>query len=206
MNVRRTLDGNTRAEGFCDPQFQPVLDAFLNNFENHDELGASVSLRSGDSVVVDLWGGHAGADRKRSWDRDTVCVVFSYTKAATALCAQLLIDRGALDLDNKVSRYWPEFARAGKEDATVLMMLNHSVGLPALRERLKPGAYYDWDYMTGRLAEEAGPYCQQNGSTRCHASPWRPTATKPCLFRPASARVSCCRWTIAICRPGIRWS
>ncbi|MEX3011273.1 serine hydrolase domain-containing protein [Hoeflea sp. TYP-13] len=154
MNVTRAIGANARVEGFCDPAFQPVLDAFLNNFEVHGEVGASVCIHVGDRIAVDLWGGHCDRDRQKPWDRDTVSVVFSCTKAATALCAQLLVDRGALDLDAKVSRYWPEFAQAGKEDATVLMMLNHSAGVPALREPLKQGAFYDWDYMTGRLAEE----------------------------------------------------
>ena len=80
--------------------------------------------------------------------------MFSCTKAATALCAHMLIDRGELDLHAPVAQYWPEFATNGKEHATVEMMLNHSVGLPALREPVKEGGYYDWNYMVERLAAE----------------------------------------------------
>jgi CubicO group peptidase (beta-lactamase class C family) len=60
-----------------------------------------------------------------------------------------------MDLDAKVTEYWPEFGQNGKEDVTVRMMLNHSVGLPAFREPIKEGGYYDWDYMIERLSQEA---------------------------------------------------
>jgi CubicO group peptidase (beta-lactamase class C family) len=35
------------------------------------------------------------------------------------------------------------------------MMLDHSVGVPALRTKVKDSGPYEWDYMTGLLAEEA---------------------------------------------------
>src|SRR5574337_705133 len=89
------------------------------------------------------------------WTDDTISIVHSCTKGATALCAHLLIDRGQLDLHAPVAEYWPEFAANGKQRATVEMMLNHSVGVPALREPVKDGGYYDWHYMCERLAAEA---------------------------------------------------
>ncbi|MDZ7825295.1 MAG: serine hydrolase domain-containing protein [Gammaproteobacteria bacterium] len=59
-----------------------------------------------------------------------------------------------MDLHAKVTDYWPEFGQAGKEDVTVAMMLDHSVGLPAFREKVKPGGLYDWDYMIGLLERQ----------------------------------------------------
>jgi CubicO group peptidase (beta-lactamase class C family) len=64
-------------------------------------------------------------------------------------------DRGLLDLDAPVSRYWPEFARNGKENALVSMMLDHSVGLPGIRAQLKDGGACDYDYMVEQLQAEA---------------------------------------------------
>jgi CubicO group peptidase (beta-lactamase class C family) len=66
----------------------------------------------------------------------------------------MLIDQGKLDLHAPVAEYWPEFACNGKEQATVAMLLNHSVGLPALRKPVKEGGFCDWDYMIDRLAQE----------------------------------------------------
>lgn len=155
MDIHVDLDGRGLVQGHCDRAFEAVANAFIENFRQHAELGASVSVRVGGSAVLDLWGGLRVPDTHEPWTRDTVSVVFSCTKAATALCAQILIDRGQLELDAPMSRYWPEFAQAGKDGATVRMALNHSVGVPALREPVKPGGYCDWDYMVERLSREA---------------------------------------------------
>lgn len=152
QNVSRET-GAGRIEGQYDPKFKGVYEAFVENFESRDEVGASVAITLEGKTVVDLWGGRKsrGGD---PWTRDTVSIVFSCTKGASAICAHLLADRGLLDLDAPVARYWPEFAQAGKEDAIVSMMLDHSVGLPHVRARLKDGAYYDYDYMIDVLARE----------------------------------------------------
>ncbi len=147
--------GGGRVSGRCAAEFAPVGDAFIENFAQRDEVGASVCVSVGGETVVDLWGGRVSADEDaKAWSDDTISLVFSCTKAATALCAHMLIDRGELDLHAPVAQYWPEFATNGKEHATVEMMLNHSVGLPALRDPLKDGGYYDWGYMVERLAAE----------------------------------------------------
>jgi CubicO group peptidase (beta-lactamase class C family) len=72
----------------------------------------------------------AGSPASAEWTEDTLAVVFSTTKGATAIAALMLADRGALDLDAPVARYWPEFAAAGKERIPVTMLLNHQAGLP----------------------------------------------------------------------------
>jgi len=144
----------TTIQGHCDERFQRVADAFAENFERRAEAGASVCVRVHGETVVDLWGGHKRKSTNELWERDTVSVVFSNTKAATALCAHMLVDRGKLDLGARVTDYWPEFGQNGKQDVTVGMLLNHSAGLPALREPVKEGGYYDWEYMVERLAAE----------------------------------------------------
>jgi CubicO group peptidase (beta-lactamase class C family) len=145
---------NGKVTGTCDPAFSGVLDAFLENFAKRNELGASVCVMVNGKTVVDLWGGlkTEGGD---PWGADTLCVVYSSTKGASATCAHIAADRGLLDLDAPVRRYWPEFGQAGKESALVSMMLDHSVGVPAVREPLPKGSVYDYDYMCGRLAAEA---------------------------------------------------
>jgi CubicO group peptidase (beta-lactamase class C family) len=141
-------------EGECDARFLAVKDEFARNFRERAEVGASVCVRHEGRTVVDLWGGLARPDQQLPWTRDTVSIVFSCTKGATALCAHVLAARGKLDLDAPVAEYWPEFACNGKEQATVKMMLDHSVGLPACRTPLRWGGTYDWDYMVDVLARE----------------------------------------------------
>ena len=141
-------------EGLCDSRFSGVVDAFVENFEAREEVGASVALTLEGETVVDLWGGRT-TEGGEPWKQDTIGVVFSCTKGASALCAHIAADRGLLDFDVPVTRYWPEFGQAGKEGAMVSMMLDHSVGLPSVRETLKDGAFYDYEYMVDRLAREA---------------------------------------------------
>ena len=155
MAIQIDLGPSGLIQGQCDGAFETLAQVFVDNFREHQETGASVCVSIAGRKVVDLWGGIRDIKTRAPWERDTVSIVHSCTKAATALCAQILIDRGQLDLHAPIRIYWPEFAQAGKEDATVLMTLNHSVGVPALREPLKQGAYYDWNYMVERLAAEA---------------------------------------------------
>ena len=141
--------------GNCRKGFERVADAFARNFVEHGEVGASVCVTVGGETVVDLWGGVADVATQAPWNADTVTVVFSCTKAATAICAHILASRGQLDIEAPVAELWPEFAQKGKERVTTRMMLDHSSAVPALREDLKKDvAIYDWDYMARRLAEE----------------------------------------------------
>jgi CubicO group peptidase (beta-lactamase class C family) len=140
--------------GYCDDRFAGVRDALANNFRAHDELGASVSITVDGELVVDIWAGWMDRERSRPWERDTLVDVFSVGKAMAALCVLILVERGELDLEAPVARYWPEFGAMGKGKVTVRMVLSHRAGLPAVRRSLPELAIYDWDLMTSALAEE----------------------------------------------------
>ena len=77
------------------------------------------------------------------------------TKPVTALCALVLADRGELDFDAPVARYWPEFAAAGKEGVLVRHVLSHTARLPFPDRATSAADCYDWDGITGRLASQA---------------------------------------------------
>src|SRR3990170_3740069 len=135
--------------GICDEKFTRVRDALAENFATHGEVGAALAV-----MVVDLWAGHADAAQCRAWERDTLVNVYSTTKGMTALCAHRLVERGLLDLDAPVARYWPEFAQGGKGELPVRYLLSHRAGLPALSEPLPPGSLYNWEVMTSALAKQ----------------------------------------------------
>lgn len=141
-------------DGICDPKFSGVVDQFVQNFETRGEVGASCALTLDGKTVVDLWGGKR-APGCAAWERDTISIVFSSTKGGMALCAHMLADRGQLDLDAPIVKYWPEFGQNGKEAALVTMALDHSVGVPHVRQVLKKGAFYDYDHMVEIIANEA---------------------------------------------------
>ena len=143
-----------QVEGQCAPAFRPVLDAFVANFHERGEVGASVCVMRGGQTLVDLWGGLAQRRQNLHWTRDTVSIVYSCTKGATALCAHILRSQGKLDIDAPVVELWPEFGAAGKAGTTTRMMLDHSAGVPVFREPVKPGGLYEWNYATTQLAAQ----------------------------------------------------
>lgn len=122
--------------GFADDGFGKVADAFTQNFGLHGEVGGAFALYVSGQPVVDLWGGLADATSGRPWAQDTLQLVFSTTKGATAVCANRLVQEGRLDLDAPVAQYWPEFAAAGKQDVPVRYLLTHQVGLPFCEDTL----------------------------------------------------------------------
>lgn len=151
-----------RIEGYCDPRFAAVAEEFERNFKERGEVGASVCLSHEGKTLVDLWGGVVDRDGK-PWQRDTVSIVFSATKGATALCAHVLASQGKLNLDARAGEYWPEYAKNGKESTTVRMFLDHSAPSPVWRTRLGDADVYNWDRMVEVLAEEEAFW--QPGST-----------------------------------------
>lgn len=143
-----------KIEGTCDARFAPVRDTFVRNFSTLGETGAAIAITLDGRPVVDLWAGHADAARTEPWRRDTIVNVYSTTKGMTAVCAHRLVDQGRLDLDAPVSKYWPEFAQAGKATLPVRYLLSHQAGLPAVRQPLAFDSLYNWAAMTSVLAAQ----------------------------------------------------
>ena len=148
-------DEQIEVHGSYDPVFEPVRDAFAANFTERGDIGASVAVVVHGAPKVNIWAGWADPDRTRPWERDTLTNVWSTTKAVTSLAAHILIDRGELDPDAAVARYWPEFAEAGKDEMPVRWLLCHKSGLTGVAEPTAVADYYDWDKITGLLAAQA---------------------------------------------------
>jgi CubicO group peptidase (beta-lactamase class C family) len=140
--------------GTVEPGFEPVANSFARGFEK-GELGAAACAYVDGRKVVDLWGGWAGAGKARGWQRDTIVCTYSATKGMTATAAHRLVDRGLIDVDEPVATYWPEFARAGKDQITVRMVLSHQAGLTRLTVRISPEKRFDWETLTNALARSA---------------------------------------------------
>src|SRR3954451_5339593 len=104
--------------GFVAPGFESVREAFLENLRERGELGAAFAVARGDEPVVDLWGGIADRATGRPWRADTLQVIFSGTKGLVALCLLMLVDRGALEFDAPVARYWPQ-STGGADNETL---------------------------------------------------------------------------------------
>ena len=65
------------------------------------------------------------------WEKDTMVIVFSATKGLAAMTLAIAHSRGWLDYEERMCKYWPEFAPQGKERITVRQLLAHQAGLYA---------------------------------------------------------------------------
>ncbi len=140
--------------GFVAPGFDAVRQAFEDNLTARGELGAAFAVTRGEETLVDLWGGVADRAAGRPWEADTLQAIFSGTKGIVALCLAMLADRGVLEFDAPVARYWPEFAAGGKRDVRVRDVASHQARLPAIRVPLEPDDILDDRRMAALLAEQ----------------------------------------------------
>ena len=155
-------------QGLVHDKYAGVRTAFEANLDSGADVGASFCATVEGETVVDLWGGFADEARTHPWQRDTIVNVYSTTKTMTALTALLLADRGELDFDAPVARYWPQFAAGGKEAVKVSHLMSHSAGLSGWKEPLVKEDLYDWDKVTALLAAQA-PFWEPGTAPGYHA-------------------------------------
>ncbi len=141
--------------GTIDPRFAAVGRELERNLRERGEVGAAVAVNVDGRLVVDAWGGLADPKTGRSWDRDTIVMVFSSTKGASSLLLHRLAEKNELDLDQPVARLWPAFEQGGKEQITPRLILSHQGGLPALDELLPVEAAYDHPRIASALAAQS---------------------------------------------------
>lgn len=140
--------------GSVDKGFEPVAAAFRANFAEHGDIGAAVCVYHRGQPVVDLWGGDADREAGRSWEEDTIQLVFSTTKGMAATCVHLLVERGELDLDDPVALHWPEFAAGGKADIPLRWVLTHEAGLAAITGEVTLDDVLGWEGVVNAIAAQ----------------------------------------------------
>jgi CubicO group peptidase (beta-lactamase class C family) len=134
--------------------FEAVREAFVENFRSRRELGGAVCAYVRGEKVVDLWGGVRNKATREPWEEDTMVIVHSTTKGLSAMTLAVAHSRGWLDYEERVSRYWPEFAQQGKERVTVRQLLAHQAGLYALDVPMDRALVADLDRLAAVLARQ----------------------------------------------------
>jgi CubicO group peptidase (beta-lactamase class C family) len=144
--------------GSFDEAFAPLAEAFAAMFERNPtsaglpELGAALSLVVDGETVVDVWAGTLANDARTPWQADTLVPVLSATKGMVAIAFHRLAERGLIDVDAPVARYWPGYAANGKHDVLVGHLLTHTAGQPRLNTELAPGGVWDWNKVVDAFA------------------------------------------------------
>jgi CubicO group peptidase (beta-lactamase class C family) len=145
---------STAVGGYAASHYTAVAEAFQENFDGLGDVGAAFAAYQDGELVVDIWGGAADSKRDVPWGQDTMALLFSGTKALVGLCLLMLAERGQLDLDAPVARYWPQFAAAGKARVTVAELASHQARLPAVRMPLSEDDLLDPARMAALLAAQ----------------------------------------------------
>lgn len=130
--------------------FARVQEVFADVLAAQAGTGASFAVWHAGSWVVDLWGGYADARHTRPWRRDTLVMPYSVSKPFAALCVLTLVDRGLVELDAPMQRYWP----ALQAKASVRDVLSHRAGVVVIQEDAPQEAFFDWKMMCSLLARQ----------------------------------------------------
>ena len=144
----------TKLTGSCDKRFEPLKAMLEANIESGAECGLSFVIDIDGKNVLDVYGGYRDAARTKPWEKDTIVNVWSTTKTIMNLAALVLADRGQLDLDAPVAKYWPEFAQNGKEKVLVRHIMSHTSGVSGWAAPFTKEEFYDWNKNTAHLAAQ----------------------------------------------------
>jgi CubicO group peptidase (beta-lactamase class C family) len=131
---------------------QRLKPLFQENFEKFGELGAAVSVWQNGKPIVDLYGGFCDAGREEPWAADTLVLVWSATKGVGSACVLHALQRQKIELNRRVTEFWPEFGQADKDKITLGQLLSHQAGLCALDQRVN---VLDYDGVVRALEAQA---------------------------------------------------
>ena len=103
------------------------LDSTFQRFNKRHDFHGSVLVAQGGKVIFKQHYGYSNFKEKTKIDDNSVFQLASVSKQFTAAAVLILKDRGQLDLDDKVTAFYPEFPYT---EVTVRHLLNHTSGLP----------------------------------------------------------------------------
>lgn len=149
--------------GVVEDGYGRVMDEFVRNFDERNDLGAGCAVHVDGRPVVDIWAGTADRRSGRPFEHDTATVMFSCTKGVMAVCAYVLVEEGRLDLDAPIARYWPEFAQQGKTRITVRDAMAHRAGLAYLDEDLTLDDVVAWEPVIRAIERQAPHHAPSEG-------------------------------------------
>jgi CubicO group peptidase (beta-lactamase class C family) len=132
--------------------FQGFIELFAENFDQLGELGASFCIRRNGEEILHLADGYRDREKTLPWTGETPVLIWSATKGLASACLVHAAFEHGVELGRKVVELWPEYAQNGKAETTLLHVLTHQAGQPALRDPSMP--IFDYDAVTEQLARQ----------------------------------------------------
>jgi CubicO group peptidase (beta-lactamase class C family) len=148
---------------------EKVHDLLLNQIERGTQLGSQVCAYRHGKIIVDTWAGEMGPEDPRPVQADTLFSSYSTTKGVAATALHILADRGIIDYDAPVAKYWPAFAANGKDKITVRQAVTHQAGLHTmLADPVEAAKLLDWETSLAYIANGT-PAWEPGTATGYHA-------------------------------------
>jgi CubicO group peptidase (beta-lactamase class C family) len=150
----RSLNDSLPLNGFVDTKFAEVKDAFVRNFSDYNEIGASLCVTAEGKVVVDLSGGWKEKERLHPWTTSTLVNSFSVGKGILSILLAHALSESSASIDDAVALHWPELTRSPIGQLNIGDLCAHRAGLPALSRPLLEQHLYNWPHMVQSLAQQ----------------------------------------------------
>ncbi|KJH50391.1 beta-lactamase [Dictyocaulus viviparus] len=152
-----------------DCRFNGIDQIFRDNFiTGLESSGASFAVFHHGKLVVDLWGGTSDYRSGQFWTEHTMSILFSTTKSIASTILAIVMDKEGVSYNRKVSDFWPEFAKNGKQNITIMMVVLHQAGLPYTQQVIRRDDVMSWKKMS-EYFEEATPIWTPGTHTGYHA-------------------------------------
>tara|TARA_Y100000590_G_scaffold83288_1_gene92840 strand:+ start:899 stop:2044 length:1146 start_codon:yes stop_codon:yes gene_type:complete len=133
--------------GYCDTKFKNLYQYIQERLASNEEMGCSISAYLDGVKVIDFWGGWADKEKKIPWQHDTISSTFSVSKALVSTMGHILVDRGIIELDCPVYKYWSNFGKNDKKEILVRHLFDHRCAISYVDKKLNPGDLYNWELM-----------------------------------------------------------
>ncbi|OAL54593.1 beta-lactamase/transpeptidase-like protein [Pyrenochaeta sp. DS3sAY3a] len=147
MSTTTTTTTATKSLG-NDPRVLAALEESIKA----GETGVSVAVYQRGELIIDAHAGIANPATSLPVTASTLFPVFSVTKGVTALAVHIQVERGLVDLNAPIAKYWPEFAVNGKDKITITQALSHRAGIPQMPQGVTPELMANWDWMVQQIA------------------------------------------------------
>ena len=185
IHVRRDLapittigdEEHPSAGGMDEEAVESIWGAAQDLYKTGVHPAVQLCVRRNGKVLIDRAIGHARGNGPRDSKEtarvlatpETPFCVYSTSKGITAMVIHLLHERGALDIQDRVAKYIPEYAQNGKGDTTIAHVLAHRAGVPTMpSEALTLERINDHEFLLG-LVTGAKPMVRPGTMLAYHA-------------------------------------